>query len=192
MALPDSALQKVGTQLRFIAASGYSPADVGTDFTIGTPTDVLLTLSALADGAARQSDKFDFGENRARAFDALLAADFTGETPTAGERFDLFFARSTSATQGTGNVAGNSGADAAAPGGALGSITLAEFLAQCDYIGSFIVHDGAVVQNGPAGLLAPPTRYGQLIYVNESGDALEADNVESAAFLTPIEDVQID
>ena len=38
-------------------------------------------------------------------------------------------------------MAGNSGADAAAPDGALGTITLAEFLDQCDFIGALVNHD---------------------------------------------------
>ena len=37
-------LQKVGTQIRF-TGSGFSPVDDGTNFTIGTPTDVTLSLS---------------------------------------------------------------------------------------------------------------------------------------------------
>ena len=92
------------------------------------------------------------------------------------------------ATAGNGNVAGNSGADAAAPGGALGSITLDEFVQQCIKIGSLVVHDGAVVQNGHVGILVPPTRYGQIIVYNNSGDAFEADNVEMAVWLTPLVD----
>lgn len=179
---------EVGTQLRFAVSGSYSPADAATDFTIGTPTDVTLTLSGVTDDAGRQSDKVDLGANRAPRYSCELAVDFTGETPTAGERVDVYWAPSTHTTQANGNVAGNSGADGAAPDGALGSIALDEFLAQCIFIGSLVVHDGAVVQNSHVGVLVPPTRYGQIVVVNRSGDVFEADNVEMACFLTPIID----
>lgn len=185
--MPNEFLQKVGSQIRFVG-SGFSPADDGTNYTIGTPTDVALTLASLADGAGRQSAKADLGATRARAYEVLAAIDFTGETPTTGEVVQFYWAPSTSGTAGNGNVAGNSGGDAACPDGALGSITLAEFLKQCQFIGNLVVHDGAVVQNGFAGVLCPTSRYGQLIVVNESGDALEADNVESHVVFNPIVD----
>jgi hypothetical protein len=181
-------LQKVGTQIRFFVTGSFSPADAGTNWTIGTPTDVVLTLSALANAAGRQSAKVDLGATRAAAYELLGCVDFTGETPVAGERVDYYWAPSTSGTQGSGNVAGNSGADGAAPDGALGSITLPEFLKQCIFIGSLVVHDGGVVQNGFVGILHPPGRYGQLIVVNESDDAFEADDVEMHQVLNPIVD----
>ena len=186
--MANEVLQKVGTQIRFCVTASYSPADPGTDFTIGTPTDVTLTLSAVADGAARQSNKVDLGATRAAAYECLIAVDFTGETPVTGEVVEVYWAPSTSGTAGTGNVAGNSGVDGACPDGALGSITLAEFVKQCIYIGQLVVHDGAVVQNGFVGILCPPGRYGQIVVKNEAGDAFEADNVEMAVFLTPIVD----
>jgi hypothetical protein len=45
-----------------------------------------------------------------------------------------------------------------------------------------------VVQNGFVGILRPPGRYGQLIVVNESDDAFEADDVEMHQVLNPIVD----
>lgn len=192
MTLPDSFGLRVGTQIRFSVSGSLSPADDGTNLTIGTPTDVTLTLSALADGAGRQSDKFNFGETRAAAYECLGAFDFTGESPTSGEVIEVYFLPSTHATQANGNVAGNSGADAAAPGGALGSITLAEFKRQGVFVGNFVCHDGGVVQNGFIGTLVPTSQYGQLLVINESGDALEADNVESHVVLNPIVDYVVD
>ncbi len=186
--MANEVLQKVGTQFAFYVTGDYVPVDSGTDFKIGTPTEVVLTLSAVADTAARQSAKADLGATRARAYEVLMAVDFTGETPTAGEVVEVYWAPSTSGTAANGNVAGNSGADGAAPDGALGSITLAEFVKQCIYIGALVVHDGAVVQNGFVGILVPPGRYGQIIVKNESGDVFEADNVEMGVFLNPIVD----
>lgn len=184
--MANEILDKSGTQIRFFVTGSFSPADNGTNWTDGTPTDVVLTLSAVANGAGRQSTKVDLGATRAPRYALLGCVDFTGETPTIGNTVDYYWAPSTSSTTGNGNVAGNSGSDGAAPDGALGSITLAEFVKQCIYIGSLVVHDGASVQNGYVGELAPPTRYGQLIVVNNSGDAFEADDVEMHQVLVPI------
>lgn len=187
--MANEVLRKVGTQIRFFVTGSFSPADSGTNFTIGTPTDAALTLSGVTNGAGRQSAKVDLGATRAAGYEVLGCVDFTGETPTAGGRIDYYWAPSTSGTAGNGNVAGNSGGDAAAPDGALGSITLAEFLLQCDFIGSLIVHDGAVVQNGLVSpRFEPSSRYGQLVVVNNSGGTFEADDVEAHQVFNPIVD----
>lgn len=179
-------LDTVGTQIRFCVSGSFSPADDGTNWTIGSPTNVALTLASVANGAARQSLKVDLGASRAPAYEVLGCVDFTGETPTVGGTVDYYWAPSTSGTQASGNVAGNSGGDAACPDGALGSITLAEFLKQCIYIGRLVVHDGGSVQNGYVGTLYPKGRYGQLIVVNNSGDLFENDDVEAHQVLNPI------
>lgn len=186
--MANEILVKQGTQVRFFVTGSFSPADAGTNFTVGTPTDVALTLASVADAAGRQSLKVDLGATRARQYSVFAAIDFTGETPTAGATVDFYWAPSTSTTQGTGNIAGNSGADAAAPDGALGSITLDEFVAQCQYIGSLVIHDGAVVQNGYVGSFSPADRYGQMVVVNNSGDAIEADDVENHVVMNPVVD----
>lgn len=186
--MANEILVKQGTQLRFCVSGDYSPADPGTDFTEGSPTNVLLTLSGVANAAGRQSNKVDLGATRAARYSVLAAVDFTGESPSATGLVDLYWAPSSSVTTGTGNVAGNSGSDGAAPDGALGSITLNEFLKICIYIGTLFTHDGAVVQNGYVGIFSPPTQYGQIILVNNGGAAFEADNVEMAVFVNPIID----
>jgi len=184
----NEVLVKVGTQIIFNVEGSFSPVDVATNWTIGTPTNVVLTLNAVADAAARQSNKVDLGAVRADRFEVLGCVDFTGETPTIGESIDYYWAPSTHATAANGNVAGNSGVDGDAPDGALGTILIAEFLDQCIYIGSLIVHDGASVQNGFVGVFSPPGRYGQLIVVNNSGDVFEADDVEMHQVMNPIVD----
>jgi len=181
------------TQIRFFVTGSFSPVDPATDWTIGTPTDVVLTLTAVADTEARQSTKVDLGALRAARYEVFGCVDFTGETPTDGEVIEYYWAPSTNTTQANGNVAGNSGADADAPGGALGSITITQFVKQCIFIGNLIIHDGAgggggVVQNGYVGTFSPPTRYGQLIVKNESGDVFEADDVEMHQVMNPIVD----
>ena len=79
---------EVGTQIRLFVTGSFSPVDAATNWTIGTPTDVVLTLASVADNGARQSAKFDFGANRAARYECLGCVDFTGETPTTGERID--------------------------------------------------------------------------------------------------------
>jgi hypothetical protein len=179
------------TQIRFFVTGSFSPADAATNWTIGTPTDVVLTLASLANGAGRQSDKVDLGAVRADRYAVFGCVDFTGETPTDGNTVDYYWLPSTHTTQANGNIAGNSGADAAAPGGALGAITLAQMILQAQFIGSLVVHDGAgggggVVQNAPVGVFSPMERYGQLLVVNNSGDAFEADDVEMHQVMNPI------
>ncbi len=176
--------------ISFNVSGSYSPVDDGTNWLANLTADVngALTLASLADGAGRQSDKVDLGATRARRYAIYGCVDFTGETPSATGSVDYYWAPSTSITQGNSNVAGNSGADAAAPGGALGSITLSEFLLQCQFIGRLFTHDGASVQNGFVGIFSPPERYGQLIVVNNGGDAFEGDNVEHCQVLVPLTD----
>ncbi len=182
-------LQKVGTQIRFCVAASLSPADVATNLTIGTPTDVAMTLSAVANAAARQSAKVDLGAVRAAAYEVLGCVDFTGETPTAALSIDYYWAPSTHATAANGNVAGNSGVDAACPDGCTTTaITIAEFVKQCLFIGQLVITDDATVQCGFVGVIRPTGRYGQLIVVNSSGDAFEADDVEMHQVFNPIVD----
>jgi hypothetical protein len=188
--MANEVLQKTGTpQIRFFVSGSFSPAAAGTNWTIGTPTDAALTLNNLGNGAGRQSAKVDLGATRSAAYALLGCVDYTGETPTAGGRTDYYWAPSVSGTTATGNVAGNNGTDAAAPGGAVpAGLTLAEFLRMCIYVGSLIQSDDAAVQNGFVGILRPPTRYGQLVVVNNGGDVYEQDDVEAHQVLTPVTD----
>lgn len=166
------------TQIRFFVTGSFSPVDPATNWTQGTPTDVVLTLSGVVDDAGRQSTKVSLGATRGMRCKLFGCVDFTLESPVSGSTVEYYWAPSTSATTANGNVAGNSGIDGDAPAGALGSITLDEFLDMCIYIGPLVVHDGAVVQNGYVGEFVAPTQWGQLVVVNRSGDVFEADDVE--------------
>jgi hypothetical protein len=182
-------LRKLGTELRFCVSGSFSPADPATDWTIGSPTNVLITLASVADAAGRQSDKADLGATFAAGFRVLGCVDFTGETPGASGHIDYYWAPSTSVTAANGNVAGNSGVDGAAPDGALGGVTLGEFIIMCDFIGSLRTHDGACVQNGVVNnYFVPSSRYGQLVLVNNSGDSFEGDDVEANQVFIPLVD----
>ena len=185
--MTNEILEKNLASIAFGITAEFNPADDGTNWTDNLETiDAALTLNALANGSGRQSIKVDLLTPRAGKYALFGCVDFTGETPTQGLSVDYYWAPSTDATGAEGNVAGNSGADAACPDGALGSLTLADFIAICIPIGSLKVHDGASVQNGFVGYLYPPTQWGQLVVVNSSGDAFEADDVENHQVLVPI------
>lgn len=184
--MANEILVKQGTEIVFGVTASFDPADDATNMTALDAITDLLTLSGVLNGAGRQSTKVDLGTPRAPLYSVFAAVDYTGETPTAPGQVDYYWAPSTSGTDANGNIAGNSGADGDAPDGALGTITLAEFLAQCQFIGSLITHDGASVQNGYVGTFSPKERYGQMITVNNGGDAFEADDVEMHTVLKPI------
>lgn len=176
------------TQIRFFITGSFSPVDVATNWTIATPTDVVLTLAGVVDTEGRQSTKVDLGAVRARLYAVFGCVDFTGETPVQGKTIDYYWLPSTHTTAANGNVAGNSGVDADAPGGALGTPTITDFKKLGQRIGSLKIHDGAVVQNGYVGTFSPRERYGQLLVINESGGTFEADDVEMHQVMNPIVD----
>lgn len=172
-------------------------ADHATDFSptaansleVGTPTDVQLDLTSLANGAYRQSAKVDLGANRAGLYAARAALEFaTG--PTAGNRVNLYWAPSGSATAGTGNPAAASGSDAAYAGY---SSNAAASVLQAVFIGSFVCTAQATttVQVAECGALSPTERYGSLIVENASGVAMMSDAVEMHIVLDPVvEEIQ--
>jgi len=175
-------------QIRFFITASFSPVSAKTNFTIGTPTDFAITLNALGNGLGRQSIKADLGAAFAPEYAVFGCVDFTGETPTQGERVDYYWAPSTSATEDQGNVVGVDGDDAAAPSSPLGSASLADMLAMSLFIGSLRIHDGGSVQNGFIETFSPPSRYGQLVVVNESGVPFENDDVEAHTVFNPLGD----
>jgi len=193
MALPDSLVLNIGTEIVIGVNDTFNPADTGTRYSDDTTVDYLITLASLANGAGRQSAKIDLTADRPPSHAVFTAVDFTLETPVSGNVVEYYWAPSTHATTGIGNIAGNSGADAVCPGGATPSgITLAEFVKQCISIGNFIVSDDVAVQGGYVGTFMSPTRYGQIIVKNESGDAFESDDVENHVVLKPIVEAVID
>lgn len=185
----NEVLVKTGTEIVFGAVATWNPADNGTNMSSGDAITDEMGMTTIADGAAVHSIKIDLGATRAARYTVDAAFDFTGETPTAGKTVDLYWAPSPSSTQANGNVAGNSGADAAAVDGPTTTgITVAEFVKQCQFIGSFPVTDDGTVQAGHVGMFSPAHRHGQMVCFNNSGDAFEADEVEVHIVMTPIVD----
>ncbi len=181
----NEVLNKTGTQLSF--------ADHAADFTcsvdascleMGTPTDVQLDLTSVADTAARESAKFDFGATRAMKY-SLTAAIEMAATPVTGEIIEFYLSSSPDDTAASANPGYATGSDAAftgTPG------TLAEAVSQMIFIGAFVCSADATttIQIQQVGTFNPSERYGTLIVKNESGAAFHSDAVETNIIITPI------
>lgn len=185
--MANEVLQKVGTQISF--------ADHATDFVGGAAktsleqagaTDVQIDTTSLADTAGRESAQADLGATRARRYSVMASIEFAA-TPTTGTLVELYWAPSPDATAANGNPMNIDGVDAAAPSG-IG--TLAELVAVCQLIGSFICTNDATtaVQTAWVSTFSPAERYGILIVKNESGAAFHSDAVETHIVFNPIVD----
>ena len=167
MALPDHVRLTNATPLTFKSSGGTA----------------VITLTSLANAAGRQSDKLDLGANRAERYRVTAAMEIAA-TPTAGAAIDLYWAPSTSGTAGTDNPGGIGGADAAYAGY---SSNLTASLKQLLFIGSMVTttQATATVQAAWVGTFVPPTRYGTLVVVNNSGAALHSSATNMNVTLIP-------
>lgn len=191
----NEVLLKEGTAITFCDDAALNPADDATNYTddVGTDTcDCDLDHTGLVDGAAHASIKCDIdtggtANKWGTTFRTFAAVDFTGETPAGALTVDYYWCPSTSSTQATGNIAGNSGANAAVCDGCTATGTTdAEFVRQCLFIGAFVTSDDATVQGGYVGTFTAPTQHGQMVVFNNSGDTFEADNVEAHVAIWPL------
>lgn len=167
----SSVRQQVGTEITFKSSGG----------------DGAITMTSVANNAARQSAKIDLGALRAARYvvraDVELAA-----TPTAGNVIELWWNPSSSGTAGTDNRANASGTDAAYSGY---SSNLDASLPQLQPIGVLVCTAQATstVQKGVVSEdFRPLHRYGSLIVVNRSGAAFHSSASNVVFTLTPIED----
>ena len=142
MALPDSVKLITGTTIVVGNAVAYSPAAANN---LGAITDEI-DVTDLAAGAARQSDKIDFGVNR--DVDYVLAGCVEWETTpeiAAGETLNFYIAWSDDATAANANPGGVSGADSAYTGYSGG--TIAASVKSLHYIGPWsqdnVIHTDA-------------------------------------------------
>ena len=178
-ALPDTIAQVNGTAIVVGDCAGDYAGDLGSCTDQITLTGVLAT-------EARESDKIDFGINRAQIYTMRVAVEFA-VAPTSGDTVDYYIGWSNSATAGTANPGGLTGSDADYTGTAGDS--LADSLAQVDYIGSlFATADAtAVVQFQDLGTFKAPQRYGTLVVDNSTGQNFHSDDVEMGARIDPLE-----
>lgn len=171
MALPDVFRQQVGANEITIKNSGGTAA---------------ISLASVANAAARQSAKIDFGASRARRYRVVVECELAA-TPTAGNAIELYMGWSNSGTAGTDNPAGLSGSDAAYTGQ---SSNLAASLKQLAYLGDAIVSALATttVQRIEVGIIETRGRYGCLVVNNNSGAAFHSTNTNQAIRFIPLED----
>lgn len=172
--------QQVGAADRTFKASGGTAA---------------ITLASLANSTsdstgARQSVKADFqtlgsGSNTAAQWYAVRGLfSWLTTAPTTNTVIDLFANHSSSATAGTDNLGGCSGADAAYTGRTNDiSVSVAGM-----YVGSFVVSALAGTdQIGPMGYLKPRQRYISVVVWNKSGRLLHSTEGNMAITCTPLE-----
>lgn len=172
MALPDyAAIQSSGSEIT-IKSSGGTAA---------------ITMTSVANNAARQSAKCDFGASRARRY--LFIAEVEMEaTPTAGAVIEFHMGWSNSATAGTDNPGGMSGTDSAYSGY---SSNLDASVRQLSYLGDLIctAQATATVQRAIIGIIEARLQYGSLSVYNKSGAAFHSSATNVAFRFIPIEDV---
>jgi hypothetical protein len=174
MALPDYGRIQSGTE-KTIKSSGGSAA---------------ITLASLANNAARQSVKVDFGATRAAVYKVELEIEMAA-TPTAGNVIEIYGNPSNSATAGTDNMAGTVGTDSAYSGY---SSNLDASIKQLDFVGALVmtVQVTATVQKGVVGYFTPEQRYYSFVVYNKAGSAVHSSDTNCVARFVPIEDVAED
>lgn len=170
MTLPDSFKTSFGAPKVFRSSGG----------------DALLTLTSVANNAARQSDKIDLGALRAEAYAVECHFEFA-PTPTPGLTVELYWAPSSDADAGDDNPGGISGVDGAYTGY---SSNLDASLKQLQRIGAFICTAQATAtvqkQTLPAAF-CPLNRYGTLVVYDKSGAAFHSSATNMAVKFHPIE-----
>lgn len=171
---------KTGTSI-ILADSTHSPNSVNN---LGARTD-QINLTSLAAGAARQSDKFDFGALRASAYNLAAAIEFAGD-PIEGETVDFYLAFSPNQSPAEANPGGVSGSDSAYTGY---SSNLDASLEQLFRVGSLILTDNytpTVQKDTNIGVFSPPEQYATLIVVNNTAaDVLMSDAEEMSVRISP-------
>ena len=172
-------------QISFATHATYAP---GTNnvIEIGTPTEVEMSLLDLADTAAVQSAKADFGALRAAQYMATCCLEYQVAAPTTGTFVEFYLAASGQSGAAVGNPGYATGADGAYTGT---PATLAEGLDQLAFIGSLKVSADLEFQIGDVGMFSPWHRYGSLIVRNLTGQKIaDTDIIECAVVFTPIVD----
>lgn len=166
MALPEYVKHEQGTAKSWKSSGG----------------DYALTLTSLANDAAREGAKGDLGATWARRW-AVFFTSSVGSAATNGKEIEVYWGPSTHATAGSDNPGNLTGADAA-----LSNPDELKF--QLLYLGSLALSNarGTNVQKQYFEFM-PPTRYGTPVVVNKSGQTLGSTAGDHEVRLTPIEDL---
>lgn len=162
----------------------YSRLIAGTSITwINTGGDYVLTLTSLGNNAVRQGDKSGsivdgtYGRPEFLEFFLETACNVAGTNYTS---IDLFIGESDSATAGTNNPGGLSGADGILTNGT-------QLVWQLRHAGSLSVSNGAGtnVQKARMRLYYPACAYIIPVVANFSGQALHATASNHKLTMTP-------
>lgn len=187
--VPGAALWSLPAGVLMGAVTAVFRSQSGTEKTWkASGGDYAITMDSTANAAAREGAKGDLGATFAGLYAVKLEAEFAS-APTAGNRVDVYWNPSNSATAGTNNVGNCSGADSAYAGY---SSNLTATLPQLIYIGSLVLtaQGTTTVQKGRVGFLSPPTRYGSPVIVNNSAVGWVSNSTNTQLILTPVEDTQ--
>lgn len=167
--LPNAGQAVKTESLSVVMASDYTQTQAdGTAYvwdSVGT--NGTITLTSLANAAARQGTKADLGATRAKKYMASILSKMA-VAATDGTELELWWAPSPSGTAGTSNPGNVSGTDAA-------YTTPAEYKRQLQFIGSLVLSNaaGTGAQYQVVGPFAPRLRYGSPVLVNAAtGQAL--------------------
>jgi len=174
----NQVLRKIGSPTQIVLADT-------TDFddTPVAQTD-QIDMTSQADGAAIQSDKFDFGAEWGDLYDVHCEFE-VDVAPASGEVISVYLAPSLEAGAALGNPGGVVGADGAYTGTAGDS--LADSLFQLDFIGNVIcTADADPVMQVQSFAYSPHARYATLVVVNDSGQAFVGDATHHYVMFTPI------
>jgi hypothetical protein len=153
---------------------------------LGSASPATITLTSLANNAAREGVKIDLGAT----FSARYTIEFTLQTgataPTIGATYELWLGWSTHVTAGTDNPAGLTGADAAWTG--IGSASVDESKMQLDLAGALVLVDETDTDMRQYFTVTAKSRYVIPVVVNKSGQTTHATGTNNTIVLTPLTD----
>jgi len=144
-----------------------------------------LTLTSLANNAAREGGKGDLGAVHAARYAARFELELA-VAAVAGTTVELWWSSSTSATVGTDNTGISiTGVDAAwAPAAGVDDCK-----PELQFVGALVCSDSAAATRfRQEFIFFPPQRYGAPVVVNKSGQALTATAANAFLTLIPLED----
>lgn len=159
---------------------------LGTALTVkSSGGDATITLTSVANAAYRESTKLSLPATFAQGYDVRLDIEMAA-TPTAGTTIDIWANPSSSATAGTDNRGGTSGADQAYTGY---SSNAAASVKQLQFVGSAVLtaQATATVQKCFVGQWFPTQRYNSFVFLNNSGAAVHSSATNIVLTLTPLE-----
>jgi hypothetical protein len=167
---------KTGTPIVFAASAEFG--NVPYDDTIE------MDIGGLANAGAWQSAKADLGETRAAQYAVRIGIELDVDLSAAGT-VEVYWSSSPSGTAATGNTGGASGANEAYTAGVNSQL---ENLQLIGILALPATCDDDICYQAQIGVFTPPERYGSIVLVNKSGQALEATADTMYVALIPIVD----